>query len=57
MANLDPANLPTTDQPTTDQPQPRAAYAAPTVSLLFVQDTALRPDSWLSRFIELQAVS
>ena len=45
------------DRQTTDTPQPRAAYTAPTVTLLFVQETALRPDSWLSRFVEFQAVS
>jgi hypothetical protein len=51
------ATLHRNDRPATDLQQPRAAYTAPTVTLLFVQETALRPDSWLSRFIELQAVS
>jgi hypothetical protein len=51
------ATLHRNDLPATDRAQPRAAYAAPTVTLLFVQETALRPDSWLSRFVEFQAVS
>ncbi len=51
------ATLHRNDLTATDLPRPRAAYAAPTVTLLFVQETALRPDSWLSRFVEFQAVS
>jgi hypothetical protein len=51
------ATLHRNDLTATNLPRPRAAYAAPTVTLLFVQETALRPDSWLSRFVEFQAVS